>query len=190
MTPAPTTISFFGGLAKRQRAGRGDDGLLVDLDAGQARDVGAGGDDDGLGLERRLAAVGALDDDLAGRGDARLAVKPVDLVLLEQEGDAVDVGGDGVVLVLHHRGEIELRRADDDAERREAVAGLLEHLRGVKQRLGGDAADVEAGAAERLALLDHGDLHAELRGADRADIAAGAGADDDEIIGHECSLLE
>ena len=31
-------------------------------------------------------------------------------------------------------------------------------------------------------LLDDGDLHAELRGADRADIAAGAGADDDEIV--------
>ena len=54
-------------LGERERAGRGDDGLLVDLDAGQARDVGAGGDDDRLGLEGRLVAVGALDDDLAGR---------------------------------------------------------------------------------------------------------------------------
>ena len=40
-------------------------------------------------------------------------MKGVDLVLLEQEGDAVDVGGDRVVLVLHHRRQIELRRADD-----------------------------------------------------------------------------
>ena len=32
------------------------------------------------------------------------------------------------------------------------------------------------------------DLQAELGGADRADIAAGAGADDDDIIGHEKSL--
>ena len=95
---------------------------------------------------------------LPGRGDAALALDPVDLVLLEQEGDAVDVGGDGVVLVLHHRGQIELRRRDDDAERAEIVRGLLEHLRRVEQRLGGDAADVEAGAAQRLALLDHAAL--------------------------------
>ena len=67
-------------------------------------------------------AVGALDDDLARRGDARFALDPVDLVLLEQERDAVDVGGDRVVLVLHHRGEVELRRVDDDAERRQGRA--------------------------------------------------------------------
>ena len=36
-------------------------------------------------------------------------------------------------------------------------------------------------------LLDAGDLHAELGGADRRDVAAGAGADDDEVetIGHD-----
>ena len=68
----------------------------------------------------------------------------------------------------------------------EVVPRLLEQLGGVQQRLGRDAADVEAGAAMRRALLDHGDLQAELRGADGADIAAGAGADDDEIVGAHC----
>ena len=68
------------------------------------------------------------------------------------------------------------------------VPGLLEQLGGVQQRLRRDAADVEAGAAEGRALLDHRDLHAELRRADRADIAAGAGADDDEIVGHGVSF--
>ena len=39
---------------------------------------------------------------------------------------------------------------------------------------------------ERRALVDHRDLQPELRGADGADIAARAGADDDEIVlGHE-----
>ena len=60
---------------------------------------------------------------------------------------------------------------------------------GVQQRLGGDAADIEAGAAVRLALLHDGGLQAELRGADGAHIAAGAGADDDEIVGHELPPL-
>ena len=80
-------------------------------------------------------------------------------------------------------GEIELRLADPDAHPGEAVPGLLEQLGRVQQRLRRNAADIEAGAAEGRVLLDHRHLHAELRGADGADIAAGAGADDDEIVG-------
>ena len=56
MTPAPTTTSRFGTCAERQRAGRGDDALLVDLDAAERRRIGAGGDDDGLGLDRLRVA--------------------------------------------------------------------------------------------------------------------------------------
>ena len=55
---------------------------------------------------------------------------------------------------------------------------LLVQLGGVQQRLRGDAADIEAGAAQRLAALDAGGLQPELCRADRGDIAAGAGADD------------
>ena len=50
------------------------------------------------------------------RDNAAGAVQNVDLVLLEQEGDAVDVGLHRRVLVRHHRGEIELRRSDLHAE--------------------------------------------------------------------------
>ena len=167
-----------------ERAGRGDDDLLVDLDARQTRDVRAGGDDDVLGFNQGLAAVGALDRDLPGGGDAGLALDPFDFVLLEQKGHAVDVGGDGIVLVLRHRDHVERRRVHDNAERRHPVSGFLEHLGSIEQRLRRDAADVEAGPAQRLALLDDGDLHAELRRADRADISAGAGADHDDIISH------
>ena len=68
--------------------------------------------------------------------------------------------------------------------------GSLEIFGGVKHRLGRDAADVEAGAAERLAALRAGGLQPELRGADRGDIAAGAGADhqDVEIVISHCLL--
>ena len=69
------------------------------------------------------------------------------------------------------------------------VRRLLEHLGGVEQRLRGDAADVEAGPAQRLALLDHGHFQAELGRADGADIPPGAGADDDEIIRHGFLLV-
>ena len=74
-----------------------------------------------------------------------------------------------------------------DAHLGERVPGFLEQFGRIQQRLRRHAADIEAGAAERRVLLDHGDLHAELRRADRADIAAGAGADDNEIVGsHDC----
>jgi hypothetical protein len=163
--------------------GRRHDGRLVDIDARQARDVRAGRDHDRLRFEDLLVAVLALDHDLAGRADGALAGEGVDLVLLEQEGDAVDVGGDGLVLVLHHAREVELR-LDHDAEMLHPVRGLGEHLGGVEQRLRRDAADIEAGSAERVALLDDADLQPELRGADGADIAAGAGAYHDDVVGH------
>ena len=81
-------------LVERQRAGRGDDALLVDLDAVEPRHVGAGGDDDGLRLQHLRLAVLAFDLDLAGRGDAAGAVEGLDLVLAEQEIDALDVAVD------------------------------------------------------------------------------------------------
>ncbi len=69
------------------------------------------------------------------------------------------------------------------------MPGLVEQLGGVKQRIGGDAADIEAGPAMGLALLYHSDVHAELRRADGADIAAGTGANDDEIVRHGDSVM-
>ena len=53
-------------LVQRERAGRGNDRLLVDGDAGDGRDLRAGGDHDGLGLDRLLLAVDEGDLDLPG----------------------------------------------------------------------------------------------------------------------------
>src|SRR5437868_1021383 len=58
---------------------------------------------------------------------------------------------------------------------------LLEFLRRLQQRLRRDAANIEASAAEPIAILDAGDAHAELRRADRGDIPAGTAADDDDV---------
>ena len=63
-------------LRQAQGARRGDDRLLVDLDARQPRDIRAGGDDDRLGLERALLAVSALDDHAPRRGDPALVRSP------------------------------------------------------------------------------------------------------------------
>src|SRR5262245_11491430 len=63
------------------------------------------------------------------------------------------------------------------------VAGLIEEMARVEQRLAGDAADVETGATEIGVLLDAGHLQPELTRADRGDVAAGSRADDDEVEG-------
>jgi hypothetical protein len=175
-------------LRQRQRAGGGDDRLFVDVDAGQRRHVGAGGNDHGLGLERLLLAVDEGDLDLARAGNAGRAVEVVHLVLAQQERHPVDVALHALVLEGHHLAEVELR-LDLDPHVAQAVARLLEKLGSVQQRLGRDAADVEAGAAVGGPLLDHGDLEAELAGADGADVAAGAGSDDDEVEGAQDGVL-
>ena len=175
----------------------GPDQLLVGLEARQHARPRAGGDDDVLGLigagrQRALRrfALRRLHRDLAGRVDRRLAPDHRDLVLLHQEADAV-------VEPLRHaaRALDDLRGVEADIVGRQAVIlGVLHvvvDLRRAQQRLGRDAAPVEADAAEIIALDDRG-LEAELRGADGGDIAAGAGADDDDVeagVGHWTSCL-
>ena len=60
---------------------------------------------------------------------------------------------------------------------------LLEFFGRVDQGLGRNAADVEAGAAGLFRLDDDG-VDAKLARPDRADIAARAGADHQELAGH------
>ena len=171
-------------LGQIERAGRGHDAFLVDVDAGKPRHIRAGGDDDVFGLKRLGLAVGRLDLDLAGRGDAACTVKGLDLVLLEQKIDALDVALDVALLVFEQRRKIDAQLIDLDAHLREAVSGLLVQLGGMQHRLRRDAADIETRAAERGALLHHGGLQPKLCRANGAHIAAGAGTDDDEVVGH------
>src|SRR3546814_16440637 len=67
-----------------------------------------------------------------------------------------------------------------------AIRGFLIEFRGVQHRLGRDAADIEAGAAQRLPAFGAGGLEAKLRGADRRDIAARTGADHQNVIIEVC----
>ncbi len=108
----------------------------------------------------------------------------IDLVLLHQELDALDVAVNRLVLEHQHLLQIELGLADADAHLGEGMTGFLEQFGRMQQRLRRDAADIETGAAEGRALFNDSHLHAELRRANGADITAGAGADDNEIVGH------
>jgi hypothetical protein len=52
------------------------------------------------------------------------------------------------------------------------VLGFLEQFRRMQQRLGRNAAHIQAGTAMGSTLFNHGDLHAQLGSPDRAHIAA------------------
>jgi hypothetical protein len=176
----------FGNAVRNHGLEIGPDQFLVRLQAGKNARPRAGGDDDVLGrigtgaqrALRRFAAAG-LHRDLARRFDRRLAPDHGDLVLFHQEADAVvEPFGDGPRALDHRR-----RIVADLAGREPIILGVLqvmENLRRTQQRLGRDAAPIEANAAQIFAL-DDGRRKAKLRGADGGDVSAGAGTDDDDV---------
>ncbi len=182
--PAPRTATTLGHAVEVEDVVGVDDALAVGLDDRELARHRADGEDDVLGGVGLLLAVRALDFDLARPGEPPAAADPVDLVLLEQELDALGVGVDDVLLALLDAHHVEGGRGDVDAEV-VGLADLVEHRRRLQQRLGRDAAALQARAAELGVLLDHRHLEPELTGADAGDVAAGAAADDDHVvIGH------
>ena len=165
--------------------GRYDD-LFIELhiNAWRRCNVGTRRDDNVLGLERRDLAVFARHINLASALDRAVTGEGFNLVLLEQKAHAADIGVNRVGLVLHQGCEIELRLTHDNAEIGKVMTCKVEHFRRMQQSLGRNAADVEAGAAMRFALFNNRHFHAELGCTNGANITAGAGADDNEIVGH------
>ena len=179
---------MLGHLGELQRAGRRHDLLLVDRHTGQAAS---------LPSPRRSGCSWSASVSLTAPSSPStdtapaLSMRPVPwneviLFLRNRKATPLVVASTTSPLRFMSWAKSSLGGAEHDAVRGEIVAGFLEQVRGLQQRLGRDAADIEAGAAEGRALLDHGHLHAELGGADRRHIAARSGADHDEIEGFVC----
>lgn len=169
------------GLQGKGSGGR-DNLLLVNGDAGEGGGLGAGGNDDVLGLESDgLAALNGVDLDL-GVGHKRAgSLVVVDLVLLEQHLDTAGQTLDGGLLGLLHLGNVHLHVRDlDSSVGRVGLDGVV-HLRVVEQRLGGDTSDVETGSSERASLLDTAGLESGLGGLDGGHVTSGASSDDEDI---------
>ena len=109
------------------------------------------------------------------------AVDHGDLVLLQQEADAARQLLGDLARPLHHRRQVEFYVVGGETELAEVVQQMVD-LGRAQQRLGRDAAPVQADAAE-IGFLDNRSLEAKLRRADGGDVAAGAGADDDDVEG-------
>ena len=95
--------------------------------------------------------------------------------------DAADEFRYHIVLPLHEGGQVHL----DGSQLDTLIGGVMfrpdQVFARVKQRFAGDAADIQAGAAERRTLLDQGHFNPKLCSAKGADIPARPGADDDQI---------
>ncbi len=92
------------------------------------------------------------------------------LVLLEQRRHTAGESGNDFFFALEHRCQVKLNIANLDAVRGQFVLGRIKPFTRFQQRFARNTADAQAGAAERRFLLDHPDVQAQLRGADRGDI--------------------
>jgi hypothetical protein len=163
----------------------GEDLLLVgddpvaQLGARQQFGGRTGGDDavvEGDGLGRSV-----VEGDLQGVrvDEAAPAVEFGDVVLLHQEVHALDAAVGHLPAALHRGREVEADLAAD-AEGLGLRAEDVRQFGVAQQRLGGDAAHVQADTAPVL-LLDDGGLESELGGADRRDIPTWTGAEDNNV---------
>jgi hypothetical protein len=162
------------GVEVQRVLGRDDPGA-VDLEARQRLGVGAGGQDD-VGA---LVPV-AVDLDRVRRDQPALALDVSDLVRLHQALQALVEAADDPVLVRVDGLEVDAVERGLHTEDL-GLTGVVGHLAGVQQGLGGDAPTVQAGAAD-LVLLDEDHGLAELGGPERRGVAAAAASQDDDIV--------
>src|SRR5690606_3865507 len=178
-----------------QGAGGVDDDLLVDRSRRDLDRLGAGGQDHVLGGQHLGGTVGLADFHLLAGQQLAVAFEHGDAVGLHQGGDAAGEVFDDLVLAADHGRHVHLHVTGADAVNLEALLRLVGRVRAVKQSLGRDAADVQAGAAQgQLAFLadvlfDQGGLLAQLSRANGCDVAAGARANhyDVEFLAHSVS---
>ena len=99
-----------------------------------------------------------------------------DLARLGQRAEAAGQLGHHAVLELAQARRGRSSACRTRAPRWRALLRVGDHLRGVQQGLGRNAADVQADAADARVALDEDHLLAEVRRAKRRGVAAGAGA--------------
>ncbi len=154
-----------------------DAGILGDE---ARRDWLGPGRDDRLGEAHDARPLGGLDPHGVGGGEHALAANDRHLALAGEARQAGRQALDDAVLPFADRREFDGRRAEADAVRRHA-GRLVDGLGDVEERLRGNAADVEADAAEFWPAVDQHHLLPEVGGAERRGIAAGAGAENEQI---------
>jgi len=152
-----------------------------------------GGDDDVLGVERAVELLAVdhrgirrwLDIDLVGRLEGSRALVDVDFVLAHEELDALDQAFAHLPAALVRDAVVQLEVVEAEPQFLALTRQDVGDLGVVDERLGRDAADVEAYAAEELALHKR-HFQAQLGRTNRRHITAGPAADDGYIICRIC----
>ena len=139
----------------------------------------AGRDDRVLEADQ-LLAFGRLDFHLVGRNEAADALDRAHLALLRHRGEAAGELADHLVLEVAQLVDVDVRLAEGDAMGGHRL-GLVDHRGGMQQRLGRDAAHVEADAAEGGVALDQHGVHAQVGGTERGRVATRTGAEHDQL---------
>ena len=145
-------------------------------DEGQGDGLRARRDDRLVEGDELLRAVLRRDLQRIGRGEGALAGDDRDLALLGHAREAAGQALDHALLPAAQLGEIDFGLGEGDAVLAE-IRGLVDDLGRMQQRLGGDAADIEADAAEHRPAFDQHHPGAEIGGAEGGGIAAGTGAE-------------
>src|SRR5438093_8494614 len=110
-------------------------------------------------------------------GHHPVPVQDGDGVLLHQELDALDMLLDDSVPPPPQGGIVEADLVEAaQAELATLLADPMQQIGRLEERLGGDAAPVQARSAQAV-TLDEADLHAQLRGADGTHVAHAAAKD-------------
>src|SRR5690606_9213969 len=171
-----------GNSVELERLRAGDDRTTVEFHAGQGGDLGAGRKYHVLRHDLRDRAVRGGDANLARGGEFAAALVTGCLVLLDEERHAVRVLLNHCLATVLHGLEVELHALDLYAVLRGLAFGLLVNVARFEECLAGDAAYADTGAAEGGLALHQRYVETELRGADGGHVAAGAGADYDDVV--------
>ena len=178
--PRPDDAQAPGHFRERERSLAVDDALAVRPRRGDLDGRRAGRDDDVAGREHleRLAPGRPDLDPAPGKQGAR-ALEPLDAVLPEQAGDPPGQRLDHLVLSRLHRRDVDRGAFHPYPVGRQQVCEVAVVVGGVEEGLGGNAAHVQAGAAQRGPALrvppplDARGAEAQLGATDGGDVAAG-----------------
>ena len=129
---------------------------------------------------QQLRAAFAGDLELVGRNELRRALHLRTLRCFAMPARPLVSWPTTLSLYLRNVSSVDLRRAEVDAEV-VRVRGFVDHRGRMQQRLRRNAADVEAHAAECGVALDQHRVQAEVGGAERGGVAAGTGAEHDDV---------
>ncbi len=176
-------------LLEAQGVIRADDPLAVELGERQLARLGAGRDDERRRRQLlRVAAVLEGDLDRVLPGDHPGTDEGLHAAALEGPLQALPHLLDDGVLVLVQGLHLDALVVERHAEVRRGLC-LLGDLGGLQDRLGRDAAPVQAGPAD-LVALDERDVEPELRRPERDRVPARAAAEDDDVVGVAVALLD